>query len=163
KRDGRAFVAPAVIAVVLGAGVTAAGTRLEGGVGDASFTTADAADGSIMARRAVGDVSVDLRGLDSGRSVTVVASVGMGELRLGVPNGARLALDAHVGQGGVDAGLINRKFLRSNGFDSRVRAVWPVSGKDAPGAPRIRVVADVGTGEIFVEGGSNFRASVEAP
>ncbi|HMJ94666.1 MAG TPA: PspC domain-containing protein, partial [Thermoleophilaceae bacterium] len=47
KRDGRAFVAPAVIAVVLGAGVTAAGTRLEGGVGDASFTTADAADGSI--------------------------------------------------------------------------------------------------------------------
>jgi phage shock protein PspC (stress-responsive transcriptional regulator) len=152
KRRGRAFVAPAVIAVVLGASVTAAGTRLEGGVGDAS----------IVARRAVGDVIVDLRGLDARRPVTVVASVGKGEIRLGIPNGARLTLDAHVGQGHVDAGLINRKFLHSDGFDSRVRAVWPVSGRDAPGAPRIRVVADVGVGEISVEGGSNFTASAEA-
>ena len=160
---GRAFVAPAVLAVVLGASVIAAGTRLEGGVGDAFFTTTDAADGSLVARRAVGDVTVDLRRLDTSRSVTVEASVGMGDLRLGVPNGARLTLDAHVGQGRIDAGLINRKFLHSDGFDGSVREVWPVTRRAAPGAPRIKVVADVGVGEISVEGGRNFMASAEAP
>jgi phage shock protein PspC (stress-responsive transcriptional regulator) len=163
NRSGRAFVAPAVVTVVLGASVVAAGTRLEGGVGDASLTTTDAADGSIVVRRAVGDVTVDLRRLDTGQPVTVVASVGMGELRLGVPNGARLVLDAHVGNGRIDAGLVNRNFHHSDGLDSRVRAVWPVSRRDAPGAPRIRVVADVGVGEISVDGGRNFMAWAEAP
>ena len=121
----RAFVAPAVVAVVLGASVTAAGTRLEGGVGDASFTTTDATDGSLVVRRAVGDVTVDLRRLDTRRPVTVVASVGMGELRLGVPNAARLTLDAHVGSGSIDAGIVNRKFLDSRGLDASVRLSGP--------------------------------------
>jgi hypothetical protein len=162
NHSGRAFVAPAVVAVVLGASVIAAGTRLEGGVGDAFFTTTDAADGSIVARRGVGDVTVDLRRLDTRRPVTVVASVGMGQLRLGVPNGARLTLDAQVGNGRIDAGLINRKFHHSDGFDSRVRAVYPVSRRDAPVAPRIKVVADVGVGEISVDSGRNFMAWAEA-
>ena len=163
NRSWRTFVAPAVVAVVLAGGVIAAGTRLEGGVGDASFTTTDAADGSIVARRAVGDVTVDLRRLDTGRPVTVVASVGMGELRLGVPNDARLTLDAHVGNGRIDAGLINRKFHSSDGLDTSVREVWPVSRSDTPGAPRIRVVADVGVGQISVDGGSNFTAWAKTP
>jgi phage shock protein PspC (stress-responsive transcriptional regulator) len=158
KGGARAFVAPAVVAVVLGASITAAGTRLEGGVGDASFTTADATDGSLVVRRAVGDVTVDLRQLDTGRPVTVVASVGMGDFRLGVPNDVLLSLDAHVGSGGIDAGIVNRKFLDSGGLDASIRAVWPVSSRDAPDAPRIRVIADVGVGEISVDGGSNFAA-----
>ncbi len=163
NRSGRTFVAPAVVAVVLAGSVIAAGTRLEGGVGDASFTTTDAADGSIVARRAVGDMTVDLRRLDTGRPVTVVASVGMGELRLGVPNDARLTLDAHVGNGRIHAGLVNRKFHYSDGLDTSVREVWPVSRRDTPGAPHIRVVADVGVGEISVLSGRNFMALAAAP
>ena len=120
KGGARAFVAPAVVAVVLGASVTAAGTRLEGGVGDASFTTTDATDGSLVVRRAVGDVTVDLRRLDTSRPVTVVASVGMGELRLGVPDDVRLTLDARVGSGSIRAGIVNRKFLDSRGLDATV-------------------------------------------
>ena len=163
NRSGRAFVAPAVVAVVLAGSVIAAGTRLEGGVGDASFTTTDAVDGSIVARRAVGDVTMDLRRLDTGRPVTVVASVGMGKLRLGVPNDARLTLDAHVGNGRIHAGLINREFHHSDGLDTSVREGWPVSRSEAAGAPRIRVVADVGVGQISVDGGSNFTAWAKTP
>ena len=163
NRSGRTFVAPAVVAVVLAGSVIAAGTRLEGGVGDASFTTTDAADGSIVARRAVGDVTVDLRRLDTGRPVTVVASVGMGALRLGVPNDARLTLDAHVGNGRIHAGLVNRKFHYSDGLDTSVREVWPVSRRDTPSAPHIRVVADAGVGEISVLSGRNFMALAAAP
>ncbi len=162
KGGARAFVAPAVVAVVLGASVTAAGTRLEGGVGDASFTTTDATDGSLVVRRAVGDVTVDLRRLDTSRPVTVVASVGMGELRLGVPDDVRLTLDARVGSGSIRAGIVNRKFLDSRGLDATVRAVWPISRRDALGAPRINVIADVGVGEISLDGGSNFVASAAA-
>ena len=162
KGGARAFVAPAVVAVLLGASVTAAGTRLEGGVGDASFTATDATDGSLVVRRAVGDVIVDLRRLDTRRPVTVVASVGMGELRLGVPNDVRLTLNAHVGSGRINAGIVNRKFLDSGGLDASVRAVWPVSRKDTPTAPRIKVIADVGVGEIWLDGGSNFVASAAA-
>jgi phage shock protein PspC (stress-responsive transcriptional regulator) len=159
----RPFVAPAVVAVVLGAGLTAAGTRLQGGVGDASFTTADAADGSLVARRAVGDVTVDLRRLESDRPVSLVASVGMGDLRLGVPNGARLSLDAHVGQGRIHSLLVNRGSHDAHGFDGRVRTVYPVSGKATRGALRISVVADVGAGEIWVSSGRNFVASAATP
>ena len=162
KGGARAFVAPAVVAVVLGASISAAGTRLEGGVGDASVTAVDATEGSLVVRRAVGDVSVDLRRLDTRRPVTVVASVGMGKLRLGVPDDVRLTLDAHVGSGSIRAGIVNRQFLDSRGLDASVRAVWPVSRKDTLTAPRIKVIADVGVGEISLDGGSNYVASAAA-
>jgi phage shock protein PspC (stress-responsive transcriptional regulator) len=159
----RPFVAPAVVAVVLGAGLAAAGTRLQGGVGDASFTTADVADGTLVVHRAVGDVTVDIRRLDPERPVSIVATVGKGKLRLGVPNDARLSLDAHVGQGRIDAGLVNRGFHHSAGFDSTVRRTYSVSRENAPGAARISVVADVGVGEISLHGGSNFDSTAAVP
>jgi phage shock protein PspC (stress-responsive transcriptional regulator) len=156
RGSGRPFVAPAVVAVVLGAGLTAAGTRLEGGVGDTTVSAAAAADGQIVVRRAMGDVTVDVRGIDASRPVKVVASIGNGKLRVGVPNNSRLGVDLHVGQGRVESLLVNRGSHDASGFDADVRNVYEVS---RPNRPRVNVVADVGAGDISVLSGRNFETA----
>ena len=159
----RPFVAPAVVAVALAAALVASNVRLEGGIGDARLTKADAADGSLVVRRAYGDVTVDLRHLRSDRPVALVASVGMGDLRVAVPKEVRLRVDAHIGQGWIDSGLVNRGFDNSTGLGRTVEQTYPAPrAGDLPG-PRVHVTADVGVGTISVGSGRDFLASRAGP
>ena len=105
----RAYVAPAVLAVVLGAGLVASGARLEGGVGDVTLRGRRRGGRSLVVRRAVGDVTVDLR---QGRCRPAGDPGGVGGQgqapRRRSEQGPRSAVDAHVGQGRIYAGLVNR-------------------------------------------------------
>ena len=155
----RPFVAPAVVAAALAAALVASNVRLEGGIGDARFTKAAAADGSLVVRRAYGDVTVDLRHLRSDRPVALVASVGMGDLRVAVPKEARLRVDAHVGQGWIHSSLVNRGSDNSRGVGRTVAQTYPAPrAGDLPG-PRVHVTADVGVGTISVGSGRDSLAS----
>ena len=163
RGTARPFVAPAVLAVVLVAVLVASNVRLEGGIGDASFTKTDAADGSLVVRRAYGDVTVDLRHLQSDRPVSLVASVGMGDLRVAVPKEVRLRVDARVGKGSIDAGLVTRGYDTSTGLGRSVaRSYFTPRAGGAPG-PRVHVTADVGMGKISVGSGRDFLASRVSP
>jgi phage shock protein PspC (stress-responsive transcriptional regulator) len=159
----RPFVAPAVVAVVLASVLVASDARLEGGVGDVRLTRADAADGSLVVRRASGDVTVDLRHLQSDRPVSLVASVGMGDLRVAVPKQIRLRVDAQVGQGTISSGLVTRGFEGSEGFGAHIARTYVEPRADGSPGPRVHVTADVGIGTIDVGSGRDFLVSRVGP
>jgi phage shock protein PspC (stress-responsive transcriptional regulator) len=159
----RPFVAPAVVAVVVCAGLLASDVRLQGGVGDVSLTRNDVVDGSLVVRRAFGDVTVDLRHLESNRPISLVASVGKGRLRIAVPKQVRVEVDARVGDGRIDSGLINQGFSQTAGFNREVHRTHVSRESKHIGAPRIHVVADVGVGEIGIGSGRDYLASAISP
>jgi hypothetical protein len=145
----RPFVAPAVLAVAIAAAVSAADARLEGGVGDLRVAPSD----SAVIRRASGDVVVDLRRVPPGRDVRLEATVGRGHLLVGVPSRARVDVTAHVGQGRVDAGLVNRGFHEVDGFDRSVTHRYRATSSRGP---VIHLLLRVGTGSIEVRDRENF-------
>lgn len=149
----RDFVAPAIVALGVCVLIVAAESRLEGGVGHLRLTPTVAAGNEIVARRAVGSVTVDLRRLPrSLEPITFTASVGMGRLRVIVPRGARVEIHARVGRGHIDPALL-RDRPELQGFDQRL--VRTHGGK--AGALRVRLVADVGLGTIEIDGPNVFR------
>jgi len=147
----RELVAPAVLAVAAAALVAGSGARLEGGLGDEVVTPAGSADEPVVARRAVGDLAVDLRRLGaSGEPISLTASVGIGDLRVAVPADARVTVDMRAGLGSVEG--TGPGYDRVQGFDARVRGALPRFRPRRPG-PRVRVVADVGVGNIVIRAG----------
>lgn len=150
-RSAAAFLAPAVLALGMVGIVTAADARLQGGVGGRHVTPAPADGAPIVVRRAIGDLSLDLRRVTrDGRDAVVNASVGVGALKITVPQRARVELDASVGKGRVDAFVFNGLDARQ-GFDQRIRSTGqPQRARSA--LPTIRVRARVGLGEIDVNG-----------
>jgi phage shock protein PspC (stress-responsive transcriptional regulator) len=148
----RELAGPALLALGVTALVAAAGARLEGGLGDARVTPAATAGEPVVARRAVGDLTVDLRGLRGGPDpVTVVASVGVGDLRVAAPRNARVTVDGRVGLGSVEG--YGRDFALTQGLDVRATPTFRgYAERVAPGLP-VRVIADVGIGSVQVEFG----------
>ena len=149
RRSAGAFLAPAMLAIGIVGLAMAADARLQGGLGDQRLTPS-ATDGEpIVARRAIGDLSLDLRRVTSGGHDAIVdASVGVGTLKVSVPRRVRLVLDASVSKGRIDPYVING-IHSQQGFDQHVRS----SGKPArAGAalPTIRLRAEVGLGAIEV-------------
>jgi phage shock protein PspC (stress-responsive transcriptional regulator) len=146
------LIAPAIVTLALTGVVVAADARLEGGLGDSRMTPTAQGAQQIVARRAIGDLALDLRRVATpGSAVTVDASVGLGTLRIRVPAGARVELDARVGQGTLEP-LYDAGPDRMQGFDQRVvRTYLPTRHPRASGAPRIRLSADVGLGSLEIE------------
>jgi phage shock protein PspC (stress-responsive transcriptional regulator) len=139
----RECVAPALLALAAAVVVVASGARLDGGVGNVTVKPADPRGEPIVVRRAVGDVELDLRRVrNSTEPVEVVASVGMGDLEITVPQWAHVYVDAGVGRGEV--GTLLRGEWRRQGFDQRSAGFSP----GRPGGARIRIVAEVGSGAI---------------
>jgi hypothetical protein len=141
----REYVAPALLALAAAVVVVASGARLEGGVGNATVQPVDPGGEPIVLRRAAGNVELDLRRVaDSSAPIRVEASVGLGELRVTVPRWAHVYLDAEVGRGEVISLL--REPSRQ-GFDRHTAGFSP----GRPGGVRIRVVAEVGSGSLYVD------------
>jgi len=140
-----AFLTPALLAVAAARLAVAADVRLQGGLGNTRVTP-EATGSPVVARRAVGDLTLDLSRLTRGeRAATVEASVGVGILRIFLPRGARVELDARVGKGTIEALRADRETLQ--GLDRRLHADLAPSRHMRERA-RIRVEADVGIGEI---------------
>jgi phage shock protein PspC (stress-responsive transcriptional regulator) len=157
RGNARPFVAPAVIAVALAASVVASNARLEGGVGDKLVTAADGDAGSLVVRRASGDVTVDLTRLESTGPISLRASVGIGKLRVAVPKGAVVDVNARIGRGTIEAAF--RGFDVQSGLDQRLVHEYYSHRKGA----RVRITADVGVGRIELGDGRDYLASGVMP
>ena len=152
RTDG--LMAPALVALALTGALIAADARLQGGIGDTRMTPSPQDGEPIVARRAIGDLTLDLRpAAKGGRPVAVDASVGVGTLRISVPERARVELEARVGNGSFDAWLPGPDSGTIQGFDRHVRRTYlPIRQS---GAPPIRVTAEVGLGAIKIGRGPN--------
>jgi phage shock protein PspC (stress-responsive transcriptional regulator) len=115
---------------------------IRGGAGEVSYHPATLAEIRSPYRLAAGEMILDLRDLDlGGETLTIVASVAAGSLRIVVPAGVAVDIDAHVG-----AGELNVLGRLSDGLD--VDRTVIESGRE--GAGRLVLRADVGVGEVGV-------------
>ena len=116
---------------------------LRGGVGERRYRPATVAELDSPYRLLAGETELDLSGLDlSATDATVVASVGVGELRVLVPEGAALQVDARTTVGAVD--VLDRSW---GGARSRGRVVEP--GREGGGRLVLRL--QVGVGQVEVQ------------
>ena len=149
-RGRREYVAPALLALAAAVVVVASQARLDGGVGDMRVVPRDPSGAPIVVRRAVGDVDIDLGSLRRNHGpVEIEATVGIGDLRVHLPPGTRVVLDARVGRGSIDAWSLTQDDAIIQGFDRRLFTVDRVFG----GRPRrasVRIAADVGIGTVGI-------------
>lgn len=117
---------------------------LRGGIGERSYRPVGVSEVDSPYRLALGELELDLSRLDlSGGTLRVVASAGIGELRVTVPRDAPVEVLAHAGAGEV------RVFGRTwTGTDVDERVVSPGGG--GGGGGRLVVRAEVGIGEVEV-------------
>jgi hypothetical protein len=115
---------------------------VRGGAGDVAYRPVALTEIQTPYRLAAGDMLLDLRDLDlEGRTVTVVASVAAGSLRIVVPEGAALEIDARVGAGDLD--ILGRT---SDGLDIRRRV--DEGGREGGGRLVLRAGAGLGMVEV---------------
>ena len=137
----RWLVIPAlVLAVPLGL-VAGAGLDVDGGVGERDYHPTRVAELQHY-ELGIGDLHIDLRDLDlpAGRT-DLKADLGMGELRVLVPEDVCIASAARVGAGYVQV------LERANGG---LDIDWRSSPVENPGVKRLVIDADVGIGAIHV-------------
>ena len=141
-RFGRlAFIGP-LAAVAVFTAVT--GPELTGGVGERTVV-AISADALVARQRlAVGRLTLDASALSAaGDAARIDARVGVGQLRIIVPNGAGLELTGRIGAG--------RIVVDGAEVAAGIRFDHAVDRAPAPGAPVIRLAVRVGVGEILIE------------
>ena len=139
----RWLIVPA-LALVLPLGiVSAAGIRLDGGVGDRDYHPSSAAQVQDKYRLGIGSLVVDLRDADlpADHTTNLNVDVGLGEAVVYVPSDACVTSDVQIGVGGSD--VLDRG---NTGFD-----VNYVDAASAPvGRPTVHVDADIGMGAVEV-------------
>lgn len=98
----------------------------QGGVGERVVEVSDIGDLEADYNLAMGQMTIDLRGLDSFDSVeSITASVGLGELLIRVPEGTPVSVSASAGAGELQVfdrsadGLGVDQSFESAGFDSQ--------------------------------------------
>jgi phage shock protein PspC (stress-responsive transcriptional regulator) len=153
----RPFVAPAVLATVLVGVLVASDARLQGGVGDLRLAPANVAELPPVVRRAVGDVVVDLTQVrPSKQPIVLHASVGVGSIRVIVPRGSRVVVDAKVGRGRISSSDSAGSARFETGFGLDMVHRWPPFhryNRPSRRAVTLHVVARAGDGEVDVRVG----------
>lgn len=133
----RWLILPVLVLVVPLAVVSAADLDLEGGVGKKRFAPTTVAELRPEYRVGVGEMELDLRDLKlaSGRT-EVNVNVGMGEVRVLVPDGVCASIDGDIGMGAAD--IPNRY---DEGPDIAIREP----------AKQLVINADIGVGHLQVD------------
>lgn len=140
---GVRWLIPPALSLALAVGfVSAAGIDLDGGVGERNYRPASADSLRESYRLGMGELVVDLRDVDLPAGDTPLAlDVGIGAVRLIVPEDVCVASAAEVGIGGVDV------LGRDNGG---VDLDWEDRPRAAAGGSRVVVDAEVGVGALLV-------------
>ena len=102
---GRArwLVAPAVVLTLIAASFSALDVPLGGGIGDRDHRPRTFAAVDSDYELGIGSLDVDLSRVDfAGRTKTINATVGIGEMKVWVPDGVRVVLDEHLAIGEID-------------------------------------------------------------
>ena len=131
------------------------GARLQGGVGDLTAAPRSVAQLAPAYRRAIGDLTLDLRGLRLGPGVAahVSASVGFGNLRLELPGDATGTVAVSIGAGNLNGDVLGPG---ATGFMVRrtVRITPPGPPRRAgglrAGGLRVDISARVGDGCVLI-------------
>ncbi len=144
----RWLIAPALILAIPVAIVAAADVDLSGGVGERDYRPATVADLRDEYRLGAGDLTLDLRDVDFPAGTTTVRThLGMGSLRVMLPEAACLDSDVHVGMGDVQ--VLGRS---NDGFD-----IDASRREDAPGdAAIVRVEVDAGVADVHIHRGDRY-------
>ena len=148
-RRGRARGLIPVALVLTGALATAsfADVPFEGGVGERTYRPLTVAELRSPYRISVGELVVDLSGLDlSGQQAEVVVTAGIGDVQVIVPRSVQLVVIGHASLGEVEifgssweGSAIDRRFVAPGGRE---------------GGGRLTVRARVGIGELEVRRGA---------
>lgn len=117
--------------------------RLEGGVGQRDFAPTSLADLEPEYRLAMGEMTIDLSGLELPSGTTrIEASVGMGQLVIRVPENTTVRVHAVAGAGQVV--LFGEE---SNGVDAELSV-----SRDGLGTTTLLLELSVGLGQVDVHG-----------
>jgi phage shock protein PspC (stress-responsive transcriptional regulator) len=155
-RRTEAALVPVVLLGVCAAMLVSAGVRLQGGFGSETATPAGANVLAPAYRRAIGNLTLNLTAMPAHTSLlSVSASVGIGNLRIVVPAGARVSAKIHVGRGTFEVatcstrvGLTPRYGLdRSASFQIAGQNPYCRGGTLRP-TLRLRILASVGIGTV---------------
>lgn len=140
---GRARLLIAMGVVLLPFAVTAAfiNVPLAGGYGEQTFHPQTVGELRPEYRLAVGEIYLDLTGLDSAEPITVSASVGVGRLIVLVRDDARLTVDARVSGGRIS--LLGGRQVGTGLADRVERAMGT--------GPLIVLTLESGIGQVLVE------------
>jgi hypothetical protein len=139
----RWLIVPAIVLVMPLGVVSAADLDLTGGVGQERYRPTKVEDLRPEYRIGMGQLDVDLRGLDLPPGTTEVnVRVGVGEAVVHVPDGACLTTTADVAVGAVDA-----PERVAEGRDLQVHL--PTAAK--PGQSELVVRADIGVGHLQID------------
>jgi Cell wall-active antibiotics response 4TMS YvqF len=151
SRTGRhsgLIVAGAILTVML-VFASSFDIRLEGGVGQRDHSPTSIANLEREYRLAMGEMTIDLTTLEFSPGTTRVdASVGMGELRVRVPD--NIVVQAHATAGAGQVVLFGEE---SNGIDAELSKEQSPIGPAPPGGLPILVLElSVGLGQVDVDG-----------
>jgi phage shock protein PspC (stress-responsive transcriptional regulator) len=144
-----ALALPLLLVTALAALVPAGlGARMGNGIGDRRWTPTTTAEAAGPFRLGLGSAVLDLSDLalppDGEVVVPVAATVGIGELRVIAPAGARVLVTAHVGVGEIAIDGMRPV----NGQDRTVTT--QLEGPVDPALPTIDLTADVAIGDLEV-------------
>ena len=144
------LVAVAAFAVVVIATVFSveamSGVPLRGGVGATQWRPTTASQVAPRYRLAIGNMRVDLSGVNFNRGTThVTATVGIGHLVVELPQGAAVSVTAHSGLGDVQVFGQN-----GGGFSTSQTMQLSGTSTNSPDAPRIVLDAETGVGQVEV-------------
>jgi hypothetical protein len=148
----RGLIALGIPLVLVVGGLGLVDVPLEGGIGGPRYRPHSVAGVERSYSLAIGDLSVDLGGVDFARTRRHVhAQLGIGQLNVTVPVDVRVVVDGHAGAGSVTV------FGRQ--FDECCPTDVHLVGAGAAGGGTLVLDADVGAGNIRIQRGENFRAT----
>lgn len=139
--------------------LTAVGVPLHGAVGDADWTPSSAATVRSSYQLAVGDGNLDLTNVEpgAGKTITVSAQVGIGDLTARLPSNVNVVIHAHTGIGLVDDGVSQDSdgygTSRDNGIRVSKNLNIPAQGK-AQGTIVLDLKTGIGDVDVDAEAGS---------
>jgi phage shock protein PspC (stress-responsive transcriptional regulator) len=142
RGGARWLIVPAlVLALPLGA-VAATDLDVRGTWGERTFRPGTVAELPRGFEMGMGSMKVDLRGLDlpAGRT-DLPLEIGMGEIKVLVPDDLCVTTEANVGMGAVNIGDGEQGGVDLNLDDQR---------SVSPGVPHLHVIADIGVGALLV-------------
>jgi hypothetical protein len=142
---GRArwLVIPGVALALVASLAGALDLPLAGGIGERDYRPTTLAGVDDHYELGIGSLELDLRELDlAGRTKKVRASVGIGELKVWVPDGVRVIVDGHV-----SAGELVTFGDQESGTDVDERVVRP--GAEGAGTLRLELRDGFGTVQVF--------------
>ena len=142
RRRTGGLVVVGIVLATLAIAVSAVDVRFDGPIGDRTYRPFDAASVQRTYDVSIGSLTVDLTNVDLSGDREIDANVGIGELRVVVPNGVSVDVDASASAGDVVV-----FGLQDDGTKAKVSGSFGTTGS----SDTLHIDAHVGLGQVVVE------------